>query len=69
LHKSLFVNLADADFRVNLDIVPDEENPYALLSAFDAANVELAQVRVSAGFKFSKASATTWIENDFRNPE
>jgi hypothetical protein len=69
LHKSLFVNLADADFRVNLDIVPDEENPYALLSAFDAANVELAQVRVSAGFKFSKASATAWIENEFRNPE
>jgi hypothetical protein len=69
LHKSLFVNLADADIRVTLDIVPDEDNPYAMLSAHDADNVELAKVRVSAGFKLSKSSATAWIENEFRNPD
>jgi hypothetical protein len=69
LHKTLFINMPEADFRVKLDIVPDEDNPYAMLSAYDADNTELAQVKVSAGFKFSKASAIAWIENDFRNPE
>ena len=69
LHKTIFVNMATADIRVSLDIVPDEDNPYALLSAHDADNLELAQCRVSAGFKFSKASATAWIENDYRHPE
>lgn len=69
LHKTLFVSLESADIRVNLDIVPDEENPYAILSAHDADNAELAQVRVSAGFKLSKASASAWIENDYRHPE
>jgi hypothetical protein len=69
LHKSIYVNLADADIRVTLDIVPDEDNPYAMLSAHDADNAELAKIKVSAGFKLSKSSATKWIENDFRNPE
>lgn len=69
LHKSIFVNMTDADIRVTLDIVPDEEHPYAMLSAHDADNTELAKVRVSAGFKLSQSSASDWIENDFRNPD
>jgi hypothetical protein len=69
LHKSIYVNMAAADIRVTLDIVPDEDNPYAMLSAHDADNAELAKIKVSAGFKLSKSSATKWIENDFRNPE
>lgn len=69
LHKSLFVNLADADIRVTLDIVPDEDNPYAMLSAHDGENAELARIKVSAGFKLSKSSATAWIDNEFSNPE
>ena len=69
LHKSLFVNLADADIRVTLDIVPDEDNPYAMLSAHDADNAELAKIKVSAGFKLTKNSATAWIDSEFRNPE
>ncbi len=69
LHKSLFVNLADADIRVTLDIVPDDDNPYAMLSAHDADNAELASIKVSAGFKLTKNSAIAWIDNEFRNPE
>jgi hypothetical protein len=69
LHKTVYVNLATTDIKVMLDIVPDEDNPYATLTAFDADNAELAQQRVSAGFKLSKASATAWIESEFRNPE
>jgi hypothetical protein len=52
-----------------LDIVPDEDNPYAILSAHDGENIELAKIKVSAGFKLSRSSATAWIENEFRNPE
>lgn len=69
LHKSIYVSLAAFDIRVNLDIVPDEEHPYALLSAIDAENTQLAQVRVPASFKLSQSSATAWIENDFRKPD
>ena len=66
---SASVAMAEADIRVTLDIVPDEDNPYAMLSAHDADQLELAKLRVSAGFKLSKSSATAWIENEFRNPE
>lgn len=69
LHKSLYVSLAATEIRVHLDIVPDEENPYALLSAFDAENTELAKVRVAVGFKLSQSSAAAWIENDYRQPD
>lgn len=68
LHKHLIVAMPEADIRVTLDIVPDEDNPYAILRAQDADSVELAQVRVAADFKLSQKSATAWIENDFRRP-
>jgi hypothetical protein len=53
---------------VNLDIVADDDDPYALLSARDANGEQLAQVRVGPEFKFSVAHATAWIENEFRLP-
>ena len=40
---------------VKLDIVADEDDPYAELSAHDAAGEELARVRVGAGFRLSAA--------------
>lgn len=69
LHKSVVVGAEDGDIRVTLDIVPDEEHPYAMLAAFDAEQVELAKVRVSAGFKLSVKSADQWISNQFRRPD
>jgi len=68
LHKNTVVTVDGADIKVALDIVPDDEHPYATLSAFDDAGERIAQVRVPAGFKLSPASATAWIENGFRNP-
>jgi hypothetical protein len=53
---------------VKLDIVPDEDDPYALLSAYDPDGEQLAQVRVSAGFKLSMSSASKWIDNEFKKP-
>ena len=67
-HKSVTVNLPDGRIEVRLDIVPDEYEPYALLSAFDAAGEPLAEVRVEPGFRLSAASAGAWIADQFRRP-
>ena len=70
LHKRVKVAAAtgDGQLDITLDIVPDEVEPYALLTALDAFGEQLAQVQVAASFKLSKASAATWVENEFRRP-
>jgi len=68
LHQNITINSASGRISVTLDIVGDENDAYALLTARDAADETLAQVRVSAGFKLNKASATAWIDKDFRQP-
>jgi hypothetical protein len=67
-HKEVTVTAASGRVTVKLDITPDEDDPYAELSAFDAFGEELARVRVGAGFRLSTASASAWIESDFRRP-
>jgi hypothetical protein len=69
LHKSVTVSIGSRTITVSLDIVPDEDNPHATLSAHDDdANAELAQVGVPPNFKLTRASAEAWISNDFRKP-
>ena len=68
LHKSTVVAVDGAEIKVTLDIVPDEEHPYATMTAIDEAGEQIAQVRLPASFTLSPASATAWIENGFRNP-
>jgi hypothetical protein len=68
LHKNITVSTPAGQIRVTLDIVPDEDDPHALLAAFDPAAEPLAQVRVAPGFKLNVASAQAWIANDFRRP-
>ena len=68
-HKSVTVNVAAGRIEVTLDIVPDEYEPYALLSAIGPDGEQLAQVRVEAGFKLSARSAEAWIENEFLRPQ
>jgi hypothetical protein len=68
LHQSVTVAAKSARVSVTLDIVPDEDNPYALLTAQDDAGEQLAQVRVAPGFKLTRESASKWIEGDFRKP-
>jgi hypothetical protein len=68
LHKSTVVWSEGGELKVTLDIVPDEEHPYALLTAIDEMGEQVAQARVDAGFKLSPASALAWVENDFRAP-
>jgi hypothetical protein len=68
LHRSVTVTARSGRITVSLDIVPDEDNPTATLSAHDAFGEELAQVKVAANFKLNAASATAWTENEFQKP-
>ncbi|WP_086964846.1 hypothetical protein [Caballeronia glebae] len=68
LNKNVTIDIQGEDVTVTLEIVPDEDDPYANLKAFDAYGAQLAHVRVSPAFKLSKASAERWAENDFAKP-
>jgi len=68
LHKRVRLDMQQGRIDVLLDIVPDEDNPYATLSALDGEGVTLAQVRVAPNFRLSEASALRWVENDFQRP-
>ena len=68
LHQSIAVTSGNARVTVSLDIVPDEDNPYATLTARDEADEQLAQWRVSPAFKLNRASATAWADNNYPRP-
>lgn len=68
LHKSTVVWTSQGELKVTLDIVPDDDDPYAYLAATDEMGEQVARVRVPATFKLTPASAQAWIENDFRAP-
>ncbi|WP_429402454.1 hypothetical protein [Paraburkholderia sp. MM5482-R1] len=70
LHKEVRVASADGndELDITLDIVADDIEPYALLTALDTFGEQLAQVQVAPSFKLSEASAVAWVENEFRRP-
>lgn len=71
LHQRITVTARSARITVSLDIVPDEDNPYALLSAHPEAEESsepLARLRVAPTFKLSRASAVAWAESGFQKP-
>lgn len=62
LHKSVTVTRDDgARVRVDLDVVPDEDDPHALLRAFDEAGEKIAELRVRADHKLTAKSAEQWL--------
>ncbi len=68
LHKSLKVDAEQGRIQVLLDIVPDEDNPYATLTARNADGDTLAQLKVDAGFRLTESSALAWVAKDFLRP-
>jgi hypothetical protein len=68
LHHSVSVSAAGARWLVRLDIVPDDDDPHAMLSAVDADGQTAASVRVQASFKLSAASAERWVDSGFAKP-
>jgi len=68
LHQSITVTAKSARVTVSLDVHPDEDNPYAVLSAQGDDGEQLAQIRVAPSFKLNRSSAVAWIERDFAKP-
>ena len=67
-HKNVDITAGDRRLLVTLDIVPDEDDPHALLAAQDAYGETLAKVRVRADFKLTTTSASAWAEGGFGKP-
>lgn len=65
LHKSTKVATPSGRVRVLLDIVPDEDNPYALLSAHDDSGIKVAEIRVAANFRFNHDVAGAWVASGY----
>ena len=62
------VNTHSGRVTVLLDIVPDDDNPYATLSAQDEGGDTLAEVRVAAGFVLNRHTAQAWVDAGFEKP-
>lgn len=67
-HRNVSVTVGGQRILVTLDIVPDEDDPHALLAAQDAFGESLARLRVAPNFRLTSASATAWIEGGFGKP-
>ncbi|MDM0014336.1 hypothetical protein QTH87_17990 [Variovorax sp. J22P168] len=68
LNKHVSVGAGSERIRVSLQIVPDEDNPHAMLRAHDESGSELAELRVKPDFRLSAASAEAWIEGGYQKP-
>ncbi len=68
LHRETEVDTPEGRVTVTLDIVPDEDDPYATLAARDASGEVLASQRVSAGYRLTAAAAGRWVEAGYPRP-
>jgi hypothetical protein len=69
LHKKVTVTNNNQQILVALDIVLDEDDPHALLSATDIDGTELAQIKVKPDFKLNSTSAHAWIDSEYAKPK
>ena len=64
LHRSVTASdPTGARLRVDLDVVPDEDDPHAILTVRDAAGQTVSRTRVEATFKLTGESARKWLED------
>jgi hypothetical protein len=68
LNQSVTVNGQDSRITVWLRIVPDEDSPYAVLSAQNEGGDPLAEVKVEASFKLNRQTAQAWVDKEFAKP-
>lgn len=66
LHKSVTVPGEQGQIEVSLDIVPDEYDPYAHLTACDAEGTQLARIQVTPNYKLTPSSAAQWVAGGFQ---
>ncbi|MBB1592847.1 hypothetical protein [Achromobacter sp. UMC46] len=65
LHKSVKIDAAAGRLTIKLDIVPDEDEPYAVLSAYDEFGEQLAQTHVAPTYKLNVQRASDWAAGGF----
>lgn len=53
---------------VTLELVPDEYDAHALLTAVDESGQTLASFRVPTDFKFNRDSMNAWVQGGFEEP-
>ncbi len=68
LKKRLSIAWEGVWYEVLLELVPDEYDPYAKLSAKNDAGEEVASYRVAASFKFNRDVANQWARDGFPEP-
>ncbi|AKF10131.1 hypothetical protein [Sandaracinus amylolyticus] len=62
LHRSVRAVAPDGQLRrVDLDVVPDEDDPHAFVTVFGDADEVLSKKRVAASFKLTAESARKWL--------
>jgi hypothetical protein len=63
LHRSVTAAAPDGTrMQVDLDVVPDEDDPHAILTVRDPTGEAVSRARVPANFKLTSESARRWIE-------
>jgi len=68
LHQSITVTAGSARVTVRLDIVPDDDNPAAVLSAESDVGEQLASIPVAPSFSLNRGSAIAWVDSGFAKP-
>jgi len=68
LHRAFTVPTAQGPVQVTLDVVPDDDHPFATLAARDAHGELLAEQRVAPGFRLTAAGAAAWVAGGCRRP-
>jgi hypothetical protein len=59
------IDATEGRLTVKLDIVPDEDEPYATLSAYDEYGDQIAQIRVPPTYKLTVQRASDWAAGGF----
>ncbi len=68
LKKRLSIAWEGRWFEVQLELVPDEFEPYAVLSAVDDAGQTVAKHRVAMNYKLTSDAANAWVRGGFPEP-
>ncbi|KYF60773.1 hypothetical protein BE11_20240 [Sorangium cellulosum] len=69
LHRSVTTAAeGGARVRVDLDVVPDEDDPHAILTVHDTAGEVVTRSRVPADFKLTTESARRWLQENAPEP-
>lgn len=55
-------------YSVTLEVVPDEYEPHAVLSAADETGHTVASFHVPPGFKFTRDAMNAWAQGGFAEP-